>query len=346
MRKIICLTDYKNGFGSKWNSYPYRSGMDKNYLRTLFQNKGFDIEFISMSQVNFLDPGWLNAIVIYTSSEEKGLHYKNFIEDIVFGLKDAGAKLIPDPVFLRANNNKVFMEILRQTRIPENLQTLSSHRFGTVEELEQALQSKLIKFPCVIKESEGAQSRGVFLAKDERDIKQLAKKISRTASFREMLKEKVRLYKHRGYKPESFFQKKFIIQPFVNGLVNDWKILVYGEKYFVLRREIKKNDFRASGSGLNYTSGTFAKFPEKMLNMVRTFFQELDVPHLSLDFAFDGQKGYFFEFQVVYFGTSTHFKSKDYYEFQDGSWVVKKNDIDQEEVFVHSIVKYLEKNNF
>ena len=96
MQTIIYLTDYKNQFGSKWEADPYRSGPDKDYLSRLFQESNFNVEFIPMSRVDFLDPAWKNRIFLYTSSEEYGLHYKNFIEDVVYGLKEAGAKLIPD----------------------------------------------------------------------------------------------------------------------------------------------------------------------------------------------------------------------------------------------------------
>lgn len=343
MKNIIILTDYNDKFGSKWTAEPYRSGMNKNYLKKIFLKKQFKVQFMPMCQLDFLNPKWKNWVFLYTSSEEYGLHYKNFIEDVVFGLKEIGANVLPNPVFLKANNNKVFMEILRKIKLPENLQTIASHIFGTFEELEHVINCNLMDYPCVIKESEGAQGRGVFLAQNKNALRQIAMKISRTASLKGTLKEKVRIYRHKGYAPESSYQKKFIIQPFVSGLKNDWKILIYGEKYFVLKRKIRKNDFRASGSGYNYTSGTQAGFPEKMLNMVRDVYLRLDVPNLSLDFAFDGKKGYVFEFQAIHFGTSTHYLSKDYYEYRNGSWVVDENDLDEEQVYVHSIVNYLER---
>jgi hypothetical protein len=80
-----------------------------------------------------------------------------------------------------------------------------------------------------------------------------------------------------------------------------------------------------------------------MLDFIRKFFLKLDVPNLSVDFAYDGENGYIFEFQGIYFGTSTHYKSKDYYEFVDGSWFLKENILDQEQVYVDSIVEYLKR---
>ena len=73
------------------------------------------------------------------------------------------------------------------------------------------------------------------------------------------------------------------------------------------------------------------------------FFLELKVPNLSIDFGFDGQEGFIFEYQALYFGTSTQFKSKDYYKRTDGKWAVQKNEFDQEEIFVNSIAEFIQK---
>lgn len=345
MNEIICLTDYKDLFGSKWSASPYRSGLDKNTLASVFKKFDYQLKFTSMSEVDFTNPNWKGANVIYTSSEEYDLYYKSFIEDIVTGLEAVGANLLPHSVFLRANNNKSFMEIIRQIKLPANLQTIDAKIFGTYDELDAAINKGWVPFPCVIKKSAGAMSRGVYLAKNEKELKKKAKQICYTGSLKIMFKELLRAKKHKGYLPESLYQNKFIIQPFVKGLANDWKVLIYGEKIFVLKRNIKKNDFRASGSGLNYTSGSKSDFPMELLNFVREFFLTLDVPNLSIDIAYDGNKPYVFEFQAIHFGTSTHYKSIDYYEYSKGNWILKPNDITQEEVFVYSIIEFLKRKN-
>jgi hypothetical protein len=342
--KIICITDYKNRFGSKWNSKPYESGFDKTYLSKLFESLEYDLTFIPASSVDFFNPSWKNQIVLYTSSEEYGYYYKNYIEDIIYGLQEAGAILLPGFPFLKANNNKVFMEILRQIRLPADLRTINASFFGTYEELDQAIISGKIEYPSVIKKAAGAMSRGVFLANNENELRKKAKIISRTRNVKVALKEFGRRYKHKGYMSSSNHQGKFIIQPFVPGLKNDWKVLVYGEKYFILKRNVKENDFRASGSGYNYTSGSQAGFPVNMLDFIRDFYLCLNVPNLSIDFAYDGKNGYIFEFQALYFGTSTQYKSKDFYEYDDGNWKLKKNNYDIEEVYVQSIVEFLNRN--
>jgi hypothetical protein len=343
-REIFLLVDYKKRFGSKWLDEPYRSGLDKILLLKLFSENGFKLTILNFYDVNLKHSQWKDKIVVYTSSEDKGFYYKRYIEDVICALEKAGALTIPSYEMLRANNNKVFMELIRQFRVPEVLQTLDAISFGTYEELNEYLSSgKKLKFPIVLKSAEGAMSRGVYLAKDEHELLKFAKKVSNTSTLDGKFTEFLRKRKHKGYRPESQNQGKFILQPFVAGLKNDWKILIYGEKYYILNRSVKTNDFRASGSGVNYKSGTLAEFPLLQLDMVRDFFKTLNVPNLSVDFGFADGKGYIFEFQAIHFGTATHCWSKDYYEYKQNEWVVSTSDFSQEKVYVDSIVEYLAK---
>ena len=117
--------DYKNQFGSKYTATPYRSGMDKDKLNNYFSNYGYDVEFMQLSAVNFPND-WKDKYVLYTSQEDKDYLYKSYIEDIVYGLELAGARVIPSYKFLKANNNKVFMEILRDLSNCVEIQGISS----------------------------------------------------------------------------------------------------------------------------------------------------------------------------------------------------------------------------
>ena len=341
MKDLILITDYKNNFGSKWKAKPYRSGFDKSYLAQLFAQNGLNLIIIPAVKVNCSDNFWKDAKVIYTSSEEYGLHYKSYLEDIITALELKGATVIPKSIFLRAHENKVFMEQLRKVLIPSELQTIQAQTVGSMEELNQMLTEKNLLFPTVLKTASGAMSTGVFLAKTETELLKTVKKISSNFNLSKFIKEKIREKKHENYKLESQNQRKFILQPFIKNLTCDWKVLIYGNKLFVLRRNIREKDFRASGSGFNYKAGSESEFPEKYLDFVYQFYKHLDVPNVSLDFAFDGENPYIIEFQAIYFGTSTQFKSKDYYELIDNKWELKQNNFDQESIFVDSIIQFL-----
>lgn len=339
MNKIYALTDYKGYFGSKWKSVPYRSGFSQQDLKSGFNKYNFDVEFVRYQDVSF-KKDWVNKIVIYTSSEETGFHYKSYIEDIVLGLERAGAVVLPRYDFLRANNNKVYMEILREQLLGEELSGNASRWYGTLDELLNDLEQNNIEFPCVIKKAAGAMSRGVFLAKTKDEIIRCAKRISRSSGIRTVIKEIIRARKHAGYQPESKYQHKFIVQKFIPDLQNDWKILVFGNRFYVLRRGIKQNDFRASGSHYNYKAGSESGLPVELLDKAREIYQKLDVPHLSLDFAVNGEKAIVHEFQAVHFGTSTMEFSKDLFVFENNEWKTTKDGFTQEEEYVWGLVKY------
>ena len=156
------------------------------------------------------------------------------------------------------------MEILRKVKTSIDYQIAGSRFFGTLEEISDAYKNKEIALPCVIKASSGSMSKRVWLARNEKDLFKFTKKVNQNRDKAYELKDKLRELKYNGYKKESIYQSKFIVQPFVPDLKYDWKILIYGNQYYALKRHIKKNDFRASGSHVNYQIGKNSGLPLHM----------------------------------------------------------------------------------
>lgn len=332
---IFAICDYQSRFGSKYFDNPYRSGMDKNLLVEAFFRYGFNIQYLNMSDGN-IENLLKDQYVLYTSQEDPGYYYKNFIEDRIYSLELAGAKIIPSYKCLRANNNKVMMETLRKLYLPESYQ-LKSMMLGTYEEL--IMQIKNITFPCVIKKSEGAGSKGVLLAKNEKELLKKVKKVSRIPFINEEFHDIIRSKIHKGYRKESIYRKKFIIQEFVYGINNDWKVLVFWDKYYILRRKNRPNDFRASGSGLfSFDDNVDIRLLEAAKE-IRKYF---DVPMISLDLAISNNKVILWEFQFLYFGTSTLEKSPYYYKEKNGNWEQKFEKSVLENIYAYSIASYIE----
>ena len=171
--KIYLLTDYKGRFGSKHGDSPYRSGMDPELLRQSFLDAGYEALFVPLSKADPGDGTWKGRRVLYTSSGDKGLIYKDFIEDIVLSLEYAGASVIPRYRYLRANNNKVFMELLRELLPDEAGGNLKSVCFGSLEEVES---SSVSKYPVIVQGSYGAMGRNVFLANSYSELKNIVRK--------------------------------------------------------------------------------------------------------------------------------------------------------------------------
>lgn len=342
MIQLFLLTDYKDRFGLKWNAKPYRSGYNRDLLSKCFAIHGIKTQYVRCSEALRQPSSWAGQLVLYTSCEEMGNNYKMFIEDVVYGLEDCGAHVIPPSPFLRAHNNKVFMEILRNQLLGEELSGLYGICFGTMEEIAAALEKGQVLFPCVIKSAHGAMSRGVAMARDGHEVLKIVKRLSRTPHYIHELRDYLRTKKMSGYRLESPYQGKFIVQPFIAGLDGDWKVLVYGDQYYALKRHVHPGDFRASGSHCNYLPGRHSGIPATVLSFVEKVYNRLDTPHLSVDVAFDGKRPYLFEFQSVYFGTSTQHLCEEYFTRHDGSWVPQPKVMNQEEVFAWGVVHWLQ----
>jgi glutathione synthase/RimK-type ligase-like ATP-grasp enzyme len=309
-------------------------------LKKIFIGHGFDCEYYNFCNLPDLVE-IKNSCVLYTSSEDSGNYYKGFIEDVIFNLERNGVNIVPGLDLLRAHNNKVYMELLRSRVGQLWNDNLQSRVFGSLEELERVIDD--ITFPIVVKKFDGALSRGVFLAKDKDDLINKVKSISRIKFTKEEIKDKLRPLKHKGYIKESIYRNKFILQQFIPGLANDWKVLVYGERVFILTRHTRDDDFRASGSHCNYLAGSESKLPEGIFDYAEKIRDSLNVPHLSLDIVHDGQKFHLVEFQALYFGTSTINMSDVFFQKIDNQWEQLKNDFSLEQLYADAVSWFLKK---
>jgi hypothetical protein len=342
MDKIFCLIDYKGKFETKVPSEPYGSGFDKKLLKKYFEQFGFKIIYLRFSDIDFKND-YRNQIFIYTSSEDFGLYYKSYIEDIIFGLDQANAVLLPDSKFLRAHHNKVYMEILRDLFL--NNSGIKSNYFGTLNEL--LASEEKITYPLIVKPFAGSSSKGVGLVFNREELISHVKKISRCFDFYGIYKDVGLKLKKKllgdYYRRDSIFKKKFVTQNYVENLSNDWKILIYGNKYYTLFRENRAKDFRASGSGIFKTSD-MVEIPEGMLNYARSIYGKLKVPQISLDLAYDGEEFYLIEFQALSFGTLTQTISNSYFENTDNAWKRIERKLDIEFVYAECISNFIKYN--
>ena len=249
MIKILCIVDYKNIFSNKVPSNPYNSGLDKEILSSCFNKLGCKVEFLTFTDIDFKNNNYRNQYIIYTSSEDYGLHYKSFIEDVIYGLESAGAILLPKAKFLRAHHNKVYMEILRDLLLCET--GIYSKYFGTIVDLKKEKDN--LTYPLIMKPFAGSSSKGVGLIKNEKQLIKHAKKISKCNEIKGLLLDLGLYYKKMlqkdSYLRDSFYKKKFLIQNYIPNLSNDWKILIYDNMYYILFRQNRENDLRAGGIG-------------------------------------------------------------------------------------------------
>jgi glutathione synthase/RimK-type ligase-like ATP-grasp enzyme len=310
--------------------------MDKKRLAQHFQEAGFKVEFITYSQIDFRTRSFKGENILYTSSEDAGLFYKSYIEDIIYGLELQGARLLPPFKYLRAHHNKVFLEILRDLLPILCIKNIKSRYFGTLEDLKW--MDPIGQSEMIIKGSAGASSEAVRKASNGKQLFQWAKKLSRTTDWRYEIRDLVRFFRHRGYKRESRHRKKFVVQNYVSDMKRDWKVLVFGKKYYVTERRPRKNDFRASGSGI---FSHIDQTPEGLLDFAKEFYEAMNLPFLSIDMGFDGDQFCLIEFQALNFGTHFLHTSPYYFVRNDNGWQTIEQPSQLEPVFVQSVVDYL-----
>jgi glutathione synthase/RimK-type ligase-like ATP-grasp enzyme len=340
MKQIYLLTDYLGNFESKVNSKIYLGGMDKSRIQEHFKKHGYKTNFISMHSIDFRNEKWKDAIVLYTGQEDVDYRYKSYIEDIILGLELSGAKAIPSYKYLRANNNKVFMEIVRDLSPLNEMKNIISRYYGTAEDAINNVED--ISYPVVIKGAGGAGSKRVALAKNRIELKSKVKTLASSPNLKEDIRDYFRKIKHRGYRMQSRHRRKFILQNFIPELQNDWKVLIFGSKFFIVERNIRKNDFRASGSGLEkMLFGTKSSVPEGIFEIAKKIKDNLNVPNISLDFAFYNDKFFLLEFQTLYFGSSGQSRSDCCFYFDGNKFVKSENNQSLEELYVDSIIGYI-----
>ena len=272
-----------------------------------------------------------NDIVVYTSSDEKNI--REYLKDVMYFISKR-CLIVPNYQSLLAHENKGFQELFRQE---ENFGNLKGEYIFDSDKLPQ-------EFPYVFKKITGAGSSGVALIRNQKELNKIKRKNFRIGLKRVFLKflRKIKLssneFKIYGYRHKGFSQS--IYQEFVDNLSHDYKVLVFGHRYFVLKRNVRKNDFRASGSG----DFSFVTPPTAVLDFAKSIFEKIDVPYVSLDIATTSDKCVLIEYQVLNFGPYTLTGSLGHYVLIDQQWMNVEGRSSLEENFSKALQEYIDKH--
>lgn len=88
-KEILLLVDYRNQF---YFSTKSRGGsVDLDNLEKYFKEKGFSLILKKFSEIDFRNQNYKDKYVMFQSSEDPSLHYKDYIQDIILGLHLQGA---------------------------------------------------------------------------------------------------------------------------------------------------------------------------------------------------------------------------------------------------------------
>lgn len=337
--RILLLTDYRDAFASNISTKDGNVSMDVAAIHRYFSEAGFEVTIGQFADID-LSKNYTGSWVLYTSSEDSLLLYKSYIEDIMLAMQLRGARLLPRYEFLRAHHNKSMMEALRWCLFEREALMLSTRIFGVFEEL--SVRNVQGEWPKVVKGASGAGSTQVVLANDRTELLRAARRISKSPnSIGEIVREHAKRIFRKNWHHRSLRRSKFVVQEMIKELPGDFKVLCFGEKFYVLYRSNRPSDFRASGSGL-FTYDFSEKVKEgELLDYALTIYKRLGTPIASLDIGFDGREFHLIEFQALHFGTLTAERSSYHYRQGDGGWERVIEACEIERVFCDAIIRYI-----
>ena len=279
-------------------------------------------------------------IIIYTSSQR--LEHKYYIQDIMFLLKDNNT-LIPNYESLLAHENKGFQSLLDKKY---NLGLIKSEYYCDICEVKNI---KNLNYPLVYKSVNGASSMGV---KKVHNIEEMYKYVKQPCSISlELLKRKLKKYifkskyNHQWEKYLSFAQQRFIIQGFIPDLQYDFKVLIFGKKYYLLKRFVAENDFKASGSGLH--SRNIGSDLKIVLDFARGIKNKFRSHIYSLDICVKNKEPHLIEFQMTHVGPVTLSESDHYfiYNATTNNWEKVFSLSSLEDEFSNAVEEYINESD-
>ena len=235
-----------------------------------------------------------------------------FGKQILFTLQSQGMKTFPDFNTLWHYDDKVGQKyLLEQINAP----LVNTYVFYSERDALSWINTTT--FPKVFKLRNGASSSNVRLIKTREEAKKIIKKafssgFSHRVNDLELLKERWRKYRLRksnlggvkyaikrllGLKNEVKFNAiefgYVYFQDFIPNNEFDIRITVIDKKVFGIKRLVRKNDFRASGSGLMYFEKENFDFDTIKLSL--EIAKKLKAQSIAFDFVYLNNRPYLVE---------------------------------------------------
>jgi hypothetical protein len=279
--------------------------------------------------------------IIFTVSSQKPYH-KKYVDDLIEILSIKNNILIPSKNILRCHENKGYQEFYKEIL---GIDSLKGYYFNN-DTVDYNYIVRNYTYPLVLKKIDGSGSRGVKLINTEAELQKNIDSFKVSTHIRFMIFLRENFYKLlcinfseiklNYYKDYS----NFVIQEFIPNLRFDFKVLIFLDKYYALKRNINKNDFRASGSG----SFEFIEIEDSLLDYSKYIFDKFNEPFMSLDICVDNSKYYLIEYQGIHFGQYTQIHAKGYYSLVNNEWRYLRKRESLEHDLSHSLYYYIQKN--
>jgi glutathione synthase/RimK-type ligase-like ATP-grasp enzyme len=344
MKKIYLITGrdrFLGQFRKPWFT------LDLKIFEQELINAGWQVEILEFHQVVNSHPEIENSIIFYSFSQKMNL--REYYKDLIFFLQQRGNLLIPPYELLLCHENKGFQELYKNHLGINSLWSLYLSDSREINDYH-------IPYPVVLKTLDGSNGRGVFLINNQKELIQKLKSITPSLNIGvqlDLLRRKhFRLKKSVKGWPEYDPQddlirygeyirptRNFILQQYIPDLEHDFRVLAVHDHFYITKRHVRKNDFRASGSKLfDFDTGDI----QPILDYAQSLSDIFRLPYLSLDIVKTENNFHLLEFQASHFGTNIIKLSKGFYKKEAGKWIFHNAKPDVSSALAKGLVRYLQ----
>jgi len=283
----IAIHDIKGFFSNRWICYCEAQGIDYKLVNCY----NSDI----MEQLSDCD-------ALMWHFNHKGAKASKFAKELLYAVQASGKKVFPD-----FNSVWHFDDKLGQKYLLEALDTPLVPTYVFFSKKEALAWADETTYPKVFKLRNGSASDNVKLVRSKRDAYHLiARAFGRgfkqyegwnnlkermrkfflgKTSFYEVIKGICRLFWAPAYARLNNREMGYVyFQDFIPGNDHDIRIFVVGNKAYGIRRNVRKNDFRASGSA-DYLYEK-EHFSEEVLRLSFELIEKLKAQCVVFDFVF------------------------------------------------------------
>ncbi|MBD3290495.1 hypothetical protein GF337_16950 [candidate division KSB1 bacterium] len=343
-KKITLVIGNRNFYGQTRKPWV---PMNPDKIKSTFEQSNYEVRKLKFHELVNPSEQLTDSVILYSFSQRANV--RAYIKDLVRFLDNGTNLLIPNYDLLKCHENKGYQELYKKKLGFESLHAIYLSSRDEISEYD-------IEYPVVLKKVDGSNGKDVYLIHNEDELIAGIKKFEKVGlatqldlirrkyfrkkkSYREYPNYSNRV-DYEQYKVYVKQEQNFILQQFVPDLTFDYRVLVLQDRYYIMKRHNRKNDFRASGAKIH--DFNFDPDP-KLFDFARSVYQKFDTPFLSLDIC--GKEGNYFliEFQASHFGLGAYQKSKGYYSPEENNWLFHEAKPDLETDIAGAVIRYLQK---
>lgn len=285
---MIAIQNSKIGFHPYWIEYCKKNNIPFKLVNC------YDNDIINQLQ---------DCKILFWHHHHNGPKDLLIAKQLLYALEHTGFKVFPD-----FKTGWHFDDKIAQKYLFERIEAPLIASYVFLDKKEAIDWANITSFPKVFKLRGGAGSTNVKLVKNKEHAKKIINKAFdygfKNYNALESLKERWRKYKLGKVsllEPLKGFARLFIrpkytkikgkefgylyFQDYIPNLICDYRIIVISNKIFAIKRFVRENDFRASGSGILAYEPSL--FPIEMLELAKKISTKLKLQSAAFDFIID-----------------------------------------------------------